>query len=132
MNKVILTGTLVKDPVIKTTPSGTKVLCNTVAVKKNHKLNEGEADCNFINFVSWDKNAEYINTYGHKGDRIELVGTWQVRFYETDRGENKRVDELIVESVTIYTKREKTEPEEEKTTYKDAVKNAIDKNELPF
>ena len=132
MNKVILTGTLVKEPTIKATPSGTKVLCNTIAVKKNHKLDEGETDCNFINFVAWEKNAEYIKQYGHKGDRIELVGSWQVRFYETDRGENKRVDEHIVESVTIYSKREKTEPEEENVTYKDAMKNAIDKNELPF
>lgn len=132
MNKVILTGTLVKDPVVKATPNGTKVVCNTIAVKKNHKLDEGETDCNFINFVAWEKNAEYIKQYGHKGDRIELSGVWQVRYYETNTGENKRVDELIVDSVGIYSKREKNGPQEENVTYKDAMKNAIDKNELPF
>ena len=88
MNKVILSGNLVKDVDLRKTESGMSVVGNTIAVRRERKNFNGEYDVDFINFVVWDKSAEYLNQYANKGDRIELVGRWQVREYEEKNGNN--------------------------------------------
>ena len=128
MNSVNVTGNLAKDIVLQATPSGTKVVSNTIAVRRNRKNSSGEYDTDFINFVAWDVKAEYLSKYAKKGDKIELTGTWQVRNYETDKGEKKRIDELIVETVNVWNVKEKEEKKEEEKlpTYKEVA------NQLPF
>lgn len=128
MNKVELTGNIVKDIDYRKTPDGVAVVSNTIAVRKDYKNDKGEYGTDFINFVAWRGNAEYLRQYAKKGDRAEIVGTWQVRQYQTDKGENKTVNELIVENITVFSKKET----EEKFTYKDAMKNEINDNDLPF
>lgn len=128
MNSVNVTGNLAKDIVLQATPSGTKVVSNTIAVRRNRKNSSGEYDTDFINFVAWDVKAEYLSKYAKKGDKIELTGTWQVRNYETDKGEKRRIDELIVETVNVWNVKEKEEKKEEEKlpTYKEVA------NQLPF
>ena len=128
MNSVNVTGNLAKDIVLQATSSGTKVVSNTIAVRRNRKNSSGEYDTDFINFVAWDVKAEYLSKYAKKGDKIELTGTWQVRNYETDRGEKRRIDELIVETVNVWNVKEKEEKKEEEKlpTYKEVA------NQLPF
>lgn len=113
MNKVILSGNIVKDIELKQTNSGKSVLTNAVAVRREVKNENGEYDADFIDFVAWGQNAEYISRYGHKGDRIEIAGRWQQRAY-TDKGGNKRmIDECIVENVTVFSKQEKKQEEKQ-------------------
>ena len=128
MNSVNVTGNLAKDIVLQATASGTKVVSNTIAVRRNRKNSSGEYDTDFINFVAWDVKAEYLSKYAKKGDKIELTGTWQVRNYETDKGEKRRIDELIVETVNVWNVKEKEEKKEEEKlpTYKEVA------NQLPF
>ena len=129
MNKVLVTGNLVQQPEVRVTPNGSSVLQNTIAVKRDRKNDKGEYETDFINFVAWNHDADFIKKYANKGDRLELVGRWQVRKYEV-KNETKTVNELIVESVSVISKKEKED--EEKVTYADAMKNAFEKDDLPF
>lgn len=114
MNKVILSGNLCQDIELKKTPLGKSVLTNCIAVQREYKNEQGTYDSDFINLVVWGAQADYLSLYGHKGDRAELVGRWQVRKYQANDGSSRTVSECVVESIRVFSKapkEEKTEPE---------------------
>lgn len=106
MNKVILTGNLVRDPELKQTPSGTNVVENTIAVNRDRKDANGEYQTDFIPFVAWSNQAEYLARNGRKGDRAEIVGRWQQREYTDRDGNRRRVDEVQVENLSVFSRQQ--------------------------
>lgn len=125
MNKVILTGNLCRDVDIAQTPSGKEVVQNCIAVKRDYKNANGEYDSDFINIVVWGVQAQYLNNYAHKGDRVELVGRWQVRKYEKSDGTKQIAHECVVESITALGNKPKEEP-------KKLPLEEMDGSDLPF
>lgn len=107
MNKVILTGNLCQEIELKRTQGGKSVVSNCVAVQRDYKNANGEYESDFINIVVWDKQAEYLANYGHKGDRVELVGRWMVRKYQANDGSNRTVNECVAESVKVFSNKPK-------------------------
>jgi len=124
MNKVIVSGNLVRDCEIRTTDSGASVVSNSVAVKRDFKNANGEYDTDFINFNAWGGSAEYLSKYAHKGDRVEIVGRWQNRQYENKEGVNVTVSEIIVESIYVNSNKGATVEKEEV--------NQVSEEDLPF
>lgn len=106
MNKVILSGNLVKDIELRQSQGGKSVVQNAVAVKRDYKNASGEYDVDFINIVVWGTSAEYLSNYGHKGDRVELVGRWMRRTYQDNNGNNRTVDECVVENISVFPKQQ--------------------------
>jgi single-strand DNA-binding protein len=106
MNEVILTGNLTNDVEARQTTNGKSVVSACIAVKRDYKESDGTYSTDFINFVAWGLQAEYLAKYAKKGDRLEIVGRWQVRSYEKD-GQKVRVDEVVAESVAVFTKQPK-------------------------
>lgn len=127
MNKVLVTGNIVKDIKLQKTNNGKSVVSNIIAVKSERKNENGDYETEFINFVAWGNQADYLQVYGKKGDRLELIGYWHNRRYDDASGLSRIISELIVESISLYSKKEDKAP-----TYDEAVKNAIKKDELPF
>lgn len=115
MNKVILTGNLVREPELKQTPSGKSVITNAVAVRRDMKDENGEYPTDFVEIVIWGQQAEYIRNYGHKGDRVELSGRWQQRTYTDRNGNNRRADECVVESISVFSRQQASAPEQAQT-----------------
>ena len=115
MNRVCLSGNLCKDVELKKTSSKKAVVSNTIAVSRDFKNDDGEYETDFIDIVVWEKTAEYLSKYAKKGDRIELVGKWQVRKYQTSDGKNRVVNECVVEwlKITNSKKQEETQQVEE-------------------
>jgi single-strand DNA-binding protein len=113
MNKVIITGRLAQDIELKRSTGGKSVLTNSVAVKRDYRNAQGEYDSDFINIVAWGSSAEYLSKYAHKGDRVEVVGRWEVRKWQTQQGENRYSHECIVENVTAFN----SQPKQETNTY---------------
>lgn len=74
MNKVILTGRLVADPELKTTPTGVEVTSFRIAVNQEYVKQGEERKADFFNIVAWRKSAAFICQYFHKGDGIDIVG----------------------------------------------------------
>lgn len=128
MNKVILTGNLVRDIEEKQTQGGNNVVSNCIAVRrdfKNPATNEYETD--FINFVAWGAQATYLKNFANKGDKAELVGRWQVRSYQDQYNNTRQVNEVVVESITVYSTKP-TDPQQETTNQP----NEINESDLPF
>lgn len=109
MNKVILSGRLVRDIELRKTPSGKELVNNCIAVQRDYKNEQGEYDSDFINIVVWGQSATYLKNYAAKGDRVELVGRWAVRTYEDNNGQKRTVSDCIVENITAFSNKPKEE-----------------------
>lgn len=93
MNNVSLIGRLTKDVEERRTQSGTPVVSFTLAVDRRKK----EYGADFINCIAWDKAAETIAKYVHKGDLFGMTGYIQTRNYEKD-GRMIYVTEVVTTS----------------------------------
>lgn len=103
MNKIILSGNICKDIELKYTASNIAVLMNTIAVRNDYKNKEGKYDSQFINFVAYRNNAEYLNKYAAKGTKILLEGKWNNRKYQKQDGTTVYVNEVLVERIELLT-----------------------------
>ncbi len=79
MNRVILSGEIGSDIVLKKTTTG-QSLCNfSIEVKEKGK--NGQEHKYFFDCTAWGENAEYINQYGFRGQHIEVDGKLQKSSY---------------------------------------------------
>lgn len=98
INRVVLVGRLTKDPVLRKTTSGTSVVSFTVACDRRIK-SEGQPSADFINTVAWNKTAEIVSQYMHKGSLIGVEGRIQTRSYDDQSGKRVYVTEVVADSV---------------------------------
>lgn len=137
MNRVIEIGRSTSDIELKTTTSGKSVVSFCIAVKRNFKNAEGNYDSDFFDCIAFNKLAETISKYIHKGDLFGVVGRLQARSYTDKQGNNRKVTEIMVEDIEfLSTKKEKLDGEEFKAVYNDPFNNGFeefsDDDELPF
>ena len=90
MNNVCLIGRVTKDIQERRTQNGTPVVSFTLAVDRRKK----EDGADFIPCIAWDKSAETIARYVHKGDLFGVTGYIQTRSYEKD-GRRNYVTEVV-------------------------------------
>lgn len=81
-------GRLCHDPELKKTQSGKDICTVRLAVERDIKR-EGEDNADFITVTAFDKTAEFIAKYFHKGETIIITGALQNDNY-TDKDGNKR------------------------------------------
>lgn len=81
MNKAILIGNVGKEPEIRKTQSGISVANFSLATSKKIK---GEDKTEWHRIVAWDKLAEIVEKYVHKGDKLMIEGEIETREYEKD------------------------------------------------
>lgn len=93
MNNVSLIGRLTKDVEERRTQNGTPVASFTLAVDRRKK----EDGADFIPCIAWDKAAETIAKYVHKGDLFGVTGHIQTRSYEKN-GRMNYVTEVVTTS----------------------------------
>lgn len=105
LNRVALVGRLTRDPELRRTGSGKAVTSFNLAVERNFKSDDQEAD--FINCVCWGKIAENTERYCSKGSMVSVDGRIQTRNYDNNQGQKVYVTEVIADSVQfINTKRD--------------------------
>ena len=98
MNKVCLVGRLTKDPELRSTTSGRAVCQFTVAINRTFTNQNGQREADFIPVVVWDKSAENLARYMHKGSLVSVDGRIQTRNYEKD-GQRRYVTEVVADNV---------------------------------
>lgn len=87
MNRVILSGEIGSDIVLKKTTTG-QSLCNfSIEVKEKGK--DGQEHKSFFDCTAWGENAEHINQYGFRGQHIVVDGKLQKSSYTNK--ENQKV-----------------------------------------
>ncbi len=126
MNKVILIGRITKDPELKFTPNGNAVCSFTLAVNRQYKNENGEAEADFINCVAWRGQAQFIGDYVEKGNLLAVSGSLQTRSYQAQDGSTRYVTEVQTDSVQCLTPREKKE------SLSDNPNNIKYQDDLPF
>ena len=70
MNKVALVGRLTAKPELRYTSSNVAFTRFTLAVNRQYSDEDGKRDADFINIVSWRKQAELITKYFDDGKSV--------------------------------------------------------------
>ncbi len=96
-NKVILGGRLTADPELKSTPSGVPVTSFSIAINRQYKTKDGEAQADFINVTAWRSTAEFICRYFRKASSICIVGSLQTRSWTDQQGVKRYATEVVAE-----------------------------------
>lgn len=132
MNVSVLVGRLTKDVDLRYTQSGKAVANFTLAVDRPFRNQQGEQEADFINCVTWGKQAENLAQYMKKGSRVGVDGRIQSRTYENDQGATVFVTEVVADSVQFLESKKNHKPKEEQAV--DAVVEDIpfDDRDLPF
>lgn len=108
MNQVNLIGRLTKDPEIRYTQNNKPVASYTLAVKRSF-AKDGEQDTDFINIISWNKSADFVQKYFKKGMQVGVTGRIQTRNWEDDNGQKHYATEVVTEKVE-FADSKKDEP----------------------
>lgn len=98
INRVILVGRLTRDPEMRKTQNGTSVVSYTLAVNRRVQT-PGQPDADFISCVAWNKTADLMAQYLHKGSLIGVEGRIQTRSYDNQQGQRVYVTEVVTDSV---------------------------------
>ena len=137
INRVVLVGRLTKDIELRFTQNEKAVGNFSLAVERKYKDNEGNNPVDFIDCVSFGKNAETLSKYAHKGDLIGIEGSIQKREYDDKEGKKHYITEIMVDKITFISTKKKKNQEE--NPYKDmSVKTEqqqqfeITDSDLPF
>lgn len=106
VNKVILVGRLTRDPEIRTTPNGQSVTTLSLATNSfwTDKSGARQDKTEFHNIVLWGKLAEIAGQYLIKGQECYIEGRLQTRSYTAKDGSERRVTEVIGESMQMGSK----------------------------
>lgn len=107
INRAILVGRLTKEIDLRKTPNGASTTSFTIACNRKVKQ-EGQPDADFINCVAWNKVADLMNQYLHKGSLIGLEGRIQTRTYDDKDGKRVYVTEVVAESVQFLESKNAT------------------------
>lgn len=130
MNVVVLVGNLTRDPEIKHLPSGTVVTNYTLAVNNPFKRDEeGKTTADFINIVTFGKQAENIGKYMKKGCKMAVEGRLQTRTWEDQNGNRRYAVEVITNQVDFLTFPDNIS---DQTNNSDNNEDIVNNDELPF
>jgi single-strand DNA-binding protein len=99
MNHIVLIGRLTRDPELRYTPNGVAVTTFDLAVNRPIPNQAGERETDFIRIVTWQKTAELCANYLKKGRLTAVEGRLQIRSYEAQDGQKRRVTEVVANQV---------------------------------
>lgn len=122
LNSVNLQGRLVRDPDVREITGGKKLATFTLAVDK------GKDATDFIDCQAFDRTADTIGSYVHKGDMIVVTGRLSINLWKDKEGKNRKDYRVTVYDVNFCGPR-KTE---EKPKESQGFVELPDDGELPF
>ncbi|MCC6721281.1 MAG: single-stranded DNA-binding protein [Bacteroidia bacterium] len=97
-NSVRLYGNVGQDPEIKTFENGNKLAKFSLATTEKFKDNKGEMteETTWHNLVVWGKQADTIEKYVKKGEKLIIEGRITNRSYDAKDDSKKYITEIIV------------------------------------
>ena len=133
INRVVLVGRLTKDPILRKTGSGASVVSFTVACDRRIKT-EGQPTADFINCVAWNKVADLMAQYLHKGSLVGVEGRIQTRNYDDQTGKRVYITEVVADSVQFLESKSNTQTSEPNLNQQQEQSEGpeINPDDLPF
>ena len=99
MNSVNLIGRLTADPELRESGSGTSVGHLRLAVQRSKGKDGEDRGADFVDIVTFGRQAEVCGEYLAKGRRVGIVGRLNHREWEADDGSRRQKLEVIAENV---------------------------------
>lgn len=99
MNKVILMGRLVIDPVIRYTANNIPMVRFRLAVNRPGKQQQGQPTADFIQITTWRGTAEFVNKYFRKGQQVLIEGYLRNNTWTDQQGNKHYSDDVHAEQV---------------------------------
>ena len=100
MNKVIISGRLVRDVEVRYTQGNEPMAIakGTLAVDRRFKK-DGEQSADFINILAFKNRAEFLEKYGRQGTKFIIEGSWQTGSYTNKEGAKVYTNECLIENI---------------------------------
>ena len=107
MNKVVILGTITRDPEIKYSQSGSAILNFGIATNDRWKDASGQVQekAHFFDITAFGKQAETINQYFHKGSRILAEGSLDYQSWVAQDGSKKSKVGIKLQSFTFVDRK---------------------------
>lgn len=112
MNKVMLIGNVGKDPIVRYLDNGVCVASVSLATtERGYTLQNGTQvpdRTEWHSLIFWRKQAETVEKFVHKGDKLYVEGKIQSRKYDDRQGVTHQVVEIMVDQMEMLTPRSST------------------------
>lgn len=135
INRVIVSGNLIRSPELRHTPSGLAVLNIGVAVndsRKNHSTGEWEEYPNYLDCVMMGDRAEKIAPMLSKGQKVCIEGKLRWSQWESKDGSKRSKVEIIVDQIEFMSRKEgeaeRVQPEPDTSVYDEVYADS----DIPF
>ena len=114
LNKVMLIGNVGVEPEVKYVDRGVAVAQVRLATtERGYTLENGTQvpdRTEWHNVVLWRKQAELVEKYVHKGDKLYVEGKIHTRSYDDKNGVKRYGVEIWAEAIELLTPKATTEP----------------------
>lgn len=109
VNKVVLIGNVGKDPEVRYLNTGVAVATFSLATSDRAYTSANGTvvpeRTEWHNIVIWGKNAETVEKYVRKGDKLYLEGKIRTRSYSDKNGIQRYIVEIFVDNMEMLTPR---------------------------
>lgn len=131
MNSLTIIGNAVRDPELRTTPSGKNVCSFTVAVNRRKKV-EGQPDADFFRVSAWEQLADVCQKFITKGKKVCVIGSVGVHTYTNQKGETVANLEVLAREVEFLSPRQEEAPAQPVQRDQQTQMEVVDTADLPF
>jgi single-strand DNA-binding protein len=105
-NRITIIGRLGQNPDVRTTGGGTKVAKFSIATDRLKK----DAPTDWHRCVAWDKQAEAVERFLHKGDAVGVEGRMEYGSYEKDGVKVYTADVMVERVILLGSGQQNSEP----------------------
>ena len=105
LNKVMLIGNVGNEPEIRTTGGGKRVAKFSVATNRSYTDRSGQQQekTEWHRCTAWDRLAEVIEQYVHKGDRIYIEGAIEYSQTDDESGKPRYWTDIVVREMVMLS-----------------------------
>ena len=139
VNKVILIGNVGVEPEVRYYDSGQAVATLRLATtERGYTMQNGTQvpdRTEWHNVVVWNRLAQVVEKYVHKGDKLYIEGKIRSRSYDDQNGVKRYVVEIYTDNMEMLTSRSTTPPQSGGEQGKQPVQQPVAENtsdDLPF
>jgi single-strand DNA-binding protein len=103
LNKVMLIGNVGSEPEVRTTPSGLKLAKVSLATNRtfNDRSGQQQEKTEWHRLTFWDRLADLVERYVHKGDRLYIEGRLEYSQTEDEKGGTRYWTDIVVREMVM-------------------------------
>lgn len=137
VNKVILVGNVGQDPDVKYTASGVPVAKVSIATNERFKdkSDQWQDRTEWHSVVAWQRLAEIVGEYVHKGSKLYVEGKLQTSTWEDKQnGQKKYRTEIVAREIVLLGSRHNGHEERQEMPTEESRSTPVpsDSKDIPF